>query len=458
MRLIDTHCHLDFPDYGEDLDRVIERAASRGVTRMIVPGINAASSEKAIEIAGRHHSVFAAVGMHPHEADRSGPDVISRLRDLCINSDKVVAVGEIGLDYYRKHSRAGNQRDLFRQCLDISKELDLPLILHNREAGRDLLEILRASAPRVLKGVVHCFSGDKRFLEEILALGLHISFTGSITFERPGKLKELIELVPPERLLLETDSPYMSPVPLRGKRNEPANVRYLLDVYAGAYGLRPEDVARVTTHNANRLFRLGLEEKSKVAYSIRDSLYLNITNRCTNRCTFCTRGVSDYVKGHNLKLAGEPLVDEIISYMGDIRDYKEIVFCGFGEPTVRLGAVKRISAFAKEKGKKVRLVTNGEGDLINGRPVARELKGLIDTVSVSLNAPDAGQYAGICRPVFGEGAFDSIIVFIRECREQGMDVEVTCLDLIPEQDVSQCRAIAEGLGARFRVRRLNVVG
>ncbi len=458
MQLTDTHCHLDFPDYDDDLARVMERAESAGVIRMIVPGINIASSEKAIVIASKNPYVFAACGIHPHEADKCGPDAGSRLRELCVGNDKVVAVGEVGLDYYRKYSKVENQKELFRQCVSLSKELDLPLILHNRDASEDFLEAIKGSGPGVPRGVVHCFSGDERLLEEVLALDLYVSFTGTLTFEKAKASRELLKLVPPERLLLETDSPYLSPEPLRGKRNEPANVRYLLDVYSGIYGLRPEDIARITTHNANHLFKLGLKEESKVAYPIRDSLYLNITNRCTNRCTFCTRDISNYVKGHDLKLEREPVTDEIIADMGDISPYKEIVFCGFGEPTLRIDTVKRVSAYIKEKGKKVRLVTNGEGDLISARPIAAELKGLVDVVSVSLNAPDAKAYDRMCRSVFGEQAFGAIRSFMKKCREQGIVVEITCLDLIGEEGVSQCRRAAEELGANFRLRHLNVVG
>jgi len=458
MRLVDTHCHLDFKDFAVDMDQVIARAVSAGVERIIVPGTDLESSRKAVELAGRYPEVFAAVGMHPHDADKADEGVLSALRGLCITSDKVVAVGEVGLDYYRMNSTEENQKKLFRSCLDMARELDLPLILHNREAGEDMLALLKDAFPACMRGVMHCFSGDEGFLKEVLGMGLYVSFTGTVTFDKAQRSRDLVEKLPCEKLLLETDAPYMSPEPLRGRRNEPSNVIYLLDVYAGIYDLSAEDVARITTHNANKLFSLGLHEKIMIAYPIRDSLYLNLTNRCTNRCSFCTREVSNYVKGHNLKLASEPSVEEVIADMGDISNYKEIVFCGFGEPTLRLEAVKKIASFAKKSAKKVRLVTNGEGDLINKRQIAGELKGLVDVVSVSLNAPDVTTYDRICRPVFGPAAFGGILSFIEGCAREGIKVEITCLDFIGPGDVEKTKAMVEKMGASFRLRHLNVVG
>jgi len=458
VRLIDTHCHLDFPDYKDDLGDVLKRAEGAGVVRMISPGTDVASSEKAAGIAAKYSAVYAAVGAHPHGADKAGEPDLARLRGMAVSNDKIVAIGEVGLDYYKKYSKVENQRSLFRSCLGIAKELDLPVILHNRDAGEDLLRILEETAPVPAKGAVHCFSADAAVLREVLTLGLHVSFAGNITFEKAAGLRDVVKRVPPDRLLLETDSPYITPVPFRGQRNEPAYVRYLLDIYAAAYGLSPEDIARITTHNANRLFCLGIEEKGAVAYPIRDSLYLNITNRCTNRCTFCTRQYSNYVKGHNLKLDAEPTAREIIDAMGDISAYKEVVFCGYGEPTLRLGAVKKVAAYVKQKGGKVRLTTNGEGDLINGRSIAAELKGLVDRVSISLNAPDAKTYDRLCRPVFGGDAYGAVLDFARECGDKGMEMEITCLDIVGEEGVRGCRRIAEKAGAKFRLRHMDVVG
>ncbi|MBL7073376.1 MAG: YchF/TatD family DNA exonuclease [Candidatus Omnitrophica bacterium] len=458
MNLVDTHCHLTHPDYKEDLKDVLKRAKEKGISRIIVPGTNIEDSIKAVRLAAKNSMIFAAVGIHPHDADSSGKKEIDDLRDIALRNDKVVAIGEIGLDLYRNYSKLINQQKLLTKSLNIASHLDLPVILHNRSADKELVKILEKFAARSLKGVCHCFSSDRALVNELLEMGLYISFAGNITFRKAGELRSIIKHVPPEKLLLETDGPYISPEPFRGKRNEPANIVRLLDVYSEVYGLSREDIARITTHNANELFSLGIKEDAAIVYPIRDSLYINVTNRCTNRCVFCTRKYSNFVKGHNLLLQTEPTAREIISELKGISKYKEIVFCGFGEPTLRLETVIKVASFAKKKKCKVRLTTNGEGNLINGFSIAEKLKGVLDKVSVSVNASGEKEYARLCNPCFGSAARGGISNFIKECVTQGIEVEVTCLDLIGEEGISECRKEAEGAGAKFRLRHLNKVG
>ncbi|MFH1798113.1 MAG: TatD family hydrolase [Candidatus Omnitrophota bacterium] len=458
MKLIDTHCHLDFPDYKDDLDAVLDRARDKGVARVIVPASSLENSINAVKLAKKYSFIFAGVGIHPHDADKVSDKDIAVLRDLAVTEDKIIAIGEIGLDYFKGYSKKENQKKLFKKSLLLAKTLDLPIIFHNRDADEDFLDVLKENMPPPVKGVMHCFSADEVFLRKALTLGLHISFTGNITFKKASNLRDLIKHVPLERLLLETDSPFLAPGIFRGKRNEPAYITELLPVYKEAYDLEPEKTAEITTRNADQLFGLGIEKNGKIVYEIRDSLYLNITNRCTNRCTFCVRQHSNYVSGYDLKLSAEPTVEEIISSLGDVSKYKEIVFCGYGEPTLRLGAIKKISAYIKEKGGKVRLTTNGEGSLIAGRDIVSEIKDLVDRVSVSLNAPSADIFDKLCLPVFGQDTHGAVLSFIKECRAGGITVEITCLDIIGVQAVAGCRAIAKELGAEFRLRQLDVVG
>ena len=191
---------------------------------------------------------------------------------------------------------------------------------------------------------------------------------------------------------------------------------------------------------------------------IRDSLYVNLTNRCTNRCNFCTRNLSHYVKGYDLKLDSEPAASEIIAQLGDMSGYKEVVFCGLGEPTLRIGTLKKVSRYVKENGGTVRINTNGEGDLIEGKNVARDLKGIVDKVSISVNADDAGKYQHLCQSVFGERAYDAIFSFVKECSSAGIQVEVTCLDFVGDEVITKIKNMVESAGAEFRLRKLNVVG
>ncbi len=456
--LIDTHCHLDFKDFDPDRDEVINRARAKGVNFLINVGSSLEGSRRSVEFAEKYDSIYAAVGIHPHDAENADAAALKELEGLA-SSRKVVAIGEVGLDYYRTISPADIQKKTFREFIRLSKKLNLPLILHNRDSHKDMLDILREEfGSKGVKGVMHCFSGDGEFLKECLGLGLYISFTCNLTFKNANNLRALAKTVPLDKLLLETDAPFLAPQEYRGKRNEPSYIIFLAEELSKIHGLSVEDIGRITSHNANDLFGLNFEESAKIAYEIRDSLYLNITNRCTNECCFCVRSFSDFVKGHKLMLEKEPSAGEILSEIKNIENYKEIVFCGYGEPTLRLDVIKDVARSLKQRSKPVRLVTNGHGNLINGRSIAKELKGLVDKVSVSLNVDTKEKYNKVCKPRFGENTFEEVKRFIRECKDAGLSVEVTCLD-IPEADTERCKVIAEKeLGVNFRLRRHNVVG
>ena len=218
-----------------------------------------------------------------------------------------------------------------------------------------------------------------------------------------------------------------------------------------------EDISRITTLNAMRLFNIGsIPEKGEIAYSIRDSLYLNITDRCTNRCGFCVRSDTSYVKGHNLKLEKEPSAEELIKAIGDPGRYMEVVFCGLGEPFLRLDLIKTVSRWIKDQGGKVRVNTNGHGNAINNRNILPELEGLVDSISISLDAEDEETYQKICKPLM-KNSFNNVISFIKESKKHIPEVNVTVVN-VPEIDLDKCRGIARDLGVGIRVREYNVVG
>ncbi len=223
--------------------------------------------------------------------------------------------------------------------------------------------------------------------KKAMELGFYISFAGPVTFKKAIELREVAKFVPDEFLLIETDAPYLSPVPMRGKRNEPSYLKHTAWVLADLRGISVTDLARITTLNAMKLFKIGeTKETSEIAYRIRDSLYLNVTNRCTNKCGFCVRFRTSYVKGHNLRLEKEPTALQLIKAIKDPKAYKEVVFCGIGEPMLRLDVIKKVSKWIKESGGQVRINSNGHGNLIHGRNVLPELKGLVDRFSISLDA------------------------------------------------------------------------
>lgn len=454
--LIDTHAHIEMKEFDSDREDVIQRAKDAGAAYLISVGANLAGSRKAVELSERYGNVYASVGIHPHDVKDMDETTIPVLRDLA-KSSKVVAIGEIGLDYFKEWSPKELQISKFRELLALAKELYKPVIIHDRDAHEDTLRILKEEG--IKKGVVHCFSGDSEFAKEILNLGFYISFTGVITFPKAEDARKVVEAVPIEKMLVETDCPYLAPVPHRGKRNEPAFVREVAKTIAEVKGLSLEDVARITTLNVKDLFGIDGEEKeAKIAYPIRESLYLNITNRCTNQCAFCAKFRSYTVKGHYLELSYEPNIEDVISAVGDPARYKEVVFCGYGEPLIRLDLVKEVAKWLKSKGVKVRVNTDGLANLVHGRNILPELKGLVDSISVSLNAENAERYVKICRPPQGEIAYDSVKNFIKEARNYIPEVQATVVAL-PGVPVERCREIAEKeLGVRFRAREYNEVG
>jgi TatD DNase family protein len=439
--------------FAGDLDRVIARALD-ALEAVVTVGTDLASSREALRLAHAHARIFATVGLHPHEAGAWTPDLAAAFREIA-SDDLVVAVGETGLDYHYDRAPRDVQRRAFEGQLDLARDLDLPVIIHSREAADDTLAILRAKRPR--RGVMHCFSGDTAMARAVLDLGLHISIAGPVTFPKSEGLRTVAAMVPDDRLLLETDAPYLSPVPLRGQRNEPAHIAHTAREVARVRGVALEDVARMTTLNARLLLGLpGEESHGAIAYQIRRSLYLNITNRCTNQCSFCVRYRSDFVKGHYLKLRGEPSAAEVIAAIGDPARYAEVVFCGYGEPLVRLDVVKEVATWVKSRGGRVRINTNGQGSLFHGREVLPELAGLVDTLSVSLNAQDEETYNRLSQPSL-PGAYRAVLDFIREASRHVPEVVATVVTA-PGVDVAACRALAESLGATLRVRDLDVVG
>jgi TatD DNase family protein len=250
---IDTHCHLDFPDYDADRDAVVQRSRDAGVIYLLTVGSSIDHSRRSVSLAQSYTCVYAAVGVHPHEADGTGLECVDVIRELA-GHPKVRAIGEIGLDYFKHYSDPNNQRPMFVALGRLAKDLGLPIVVHSRNAGEDTLKVLRDLLP--LKAVIHCFSGDRTFLDACLDLGFYVSFTCNITYKNAQTLRDLARDVPLERLMLETDAPYLSPEGSRGQRNEPWAVRTVAETLARIKGIEPEAIAAATTANAKAFFNL----------------------------------------------------------------------------------------------------------------------------------------------------------------------------------------------------------
>ncbi|MBF0316728.1 MAG: YchF/TatD family DNA exonuclease [Nitrospirae bacterium] len=453
--MIDSHCHLEMRQFDVDRDACILRARDAGIEAMIAIASDIESSIAAIDLAKGHPFIYATVGIHPHNASTFVESATcEQLRALCSDA-RVVAVGETGLDYHYDHSPRNVQRDVFVRHMELAQEVDLPLVIHSREAKEDTLVLIEQCG--VKNAVLHCFSGDMHMAEVLVSRGLYISFSGVVTFKKAEQLREIAGMVPDDLLLIETDAPYLAPLPYRGKRNEPSYLRYTAEVIARVRGISPQDVARITSNNAKRLFGIGeVASSGTITYKIRDCLYINLTNRCTNECVFCIRYKNDFVKGHNMRLLQEPEADEIIAAIGDPTAYKEIVFCGYGEPLIRPDVVKAVAGYVKALGGQVRVNTNGQGNLVNDQDVLVQLSGVVDHISVSLNAQDARTYERLCKPLL-DGAYEGLLGFVRQARRYIPVVTLTVVEM-PGVDVAACQAIANDLGVNFRVRHLDVVG
>lgn len=447
---IDTHAHLFLDNFKEDLDEVIQRAKSNGVDYIIIPSTNLDDAKKAIRIAEKYDFIYAAVGVHPHDTANWDDEWINEIRNL-VENKKVVAIGEIGLDYYYDFSPKETQINAFRKQLELALELNKTAIVHNRDANEDIMNIVREFKDTSLRIQFHCFAGTDKDARELIMMGHVISFPGNITFKKADSLREVVKTIQIDNLMLETDSPFLTPVPHRGKRNEPIYVKLVAEKIAELNHCTVEDVARATNYNVYKYFGIGEAPKLKFTYTIGNSLYINVTNRCNADCIFCDRKGEAMVKGHKLRMSKqeEPPADVYIKEIGDPTKYKEIVFCGYGEPTIRWEVVKEISEYVKSKGGKTRLNTDGHGNLINKRDITPEMEGLIDVVSISLNSVDPKQYSRLMN--VPEEHHDAMLDFARKSKKYAQVVmSIVGMDEVDSEKAK--KFCTEELGVAFRER------
>ncbi|MEC0228878.1 MULTISPECIES: TatD family hydrolase [Paenibacillus] len=254
--LTDSHTHLNAEQFNEDQDEVIQRALDAGVTRMVNVGFNRETIPSSIALAERYDFIYTTVGWHPVDAIDMMPGDLEWIEELC-KHEKVVAIGEIGLDYYWDKSPKDVQQRVFREQIRLARKLSLPIVIHNRDAHQDILHILKEEKAEEVGGIMHCFSGSWETAKQCLDMNFHISFGGPVTFKNAKQPKEVLAQVPLDRLLIETDAPYLTPHPFRGKRNESAYVRLVAETAAEIRGMTLEEIAEITTNNTIRL--LGLK-------------------------------------------------------------------------------------------------------------------------------------------------------------------------------------------------------
>ncbi len=453
--LADTHVHLEHEDFAADAADVIARGREAGVRYMVVSACAAADAPRALELARRHEEIYFAAGLHPNCGLSLDDAQAAGIRDALLRGQEeglAVAVGECGLDYHYLALPRDEQLALVRWHLALARELELPIILHQREAEDDLKRVLEEEGAPPRGAVLHCFSGGLDYYRWARGRGFLVSFTGNITYagkRRPAAYFAELDL---GATMLETDAPYMAPVPYRGKRNEPAYLPLVAAALASRAAKPPEDVYAETTLAARRFFRFPPDFGGAVTYRLGNALYLNVTNRCPNACRFCVREFAPGVGGYDLRLRMEPTAEEVLAAVGDPTAFDEIVFCGYGEPTVRWETVKEVARSLKGKGAALRLNTNGLASLTQGRDVTPELAGLFDRISVSANAADADTYVRLCRPRAGAAAWREMGRFVAGAKRYVGKVTITAVadEGVPVDAVER---LARDWGVAFRARR-----
>ncbi|MDP4527237.1 TatD family hydrolase [Bacillus halotolerans] len=254
--LFDTHAHLNAEQYNTDLEEVIERAKTEKVDRIVVVGFDRPTITRAMEMIEEYDFIYAAIGWHPVDAIDMTEEDLAWIKELSVH-EKVVAIGEMGLDYHWDKSPKDVQKEVFRKQIALAKEVNLPIIIHNRDATEDVVTILKEEGADEVGGIMHCFTGSIEVARECMKMNFYLSFGGPVTFKNAKKPKEVVKEIPNDRLLIETDCPFLTPTPFRGKRNEPSYVKYVAEQIAELRGTTFEEIASITTENAKRLFRIN---------------------------------------------------------------------------------------------------------------------------------------------------------------------------------------------------------
>lgn len=391
-------------------------ALETGAEILLAPR-DALETRRALELARGRSGVHVA-------AVADDPDVLAAL------AEATLAVGLVRFSEATREAATTQvrlARELRRPVLLEADDWDAAVAVLEREGGR-------------AGGVLVGYDADPARLRRLFARGFLVGVDAP---SHPGQAA-VLAAVPVDRTVLAT-------------RGDPHRLPEIAGAVAALKGLTVEDVARVTAHNAHALLGIDEDAAARIAYPIRRSLYLNVTNRCSNECVFCAKHQGYVVKGHRLALDVEPDAEAVKAAIGDPGEWEEIVFCGYGEPLLRLDLVKEVSAWLKAQGARVRVNTDGQANLVHGRNVLPELEGLVDALSISLNAPDAATYERLCRSPFGDAGFEAMCAFVQEAPRWVPQVTATAVAL-PGLDVQACERLATSLGVPFRRRAYQEVG
>jgi TatD DNase family protein len=417
--MIDSHCHLNLQHFEDDREAAMARAVSDGVVAFMNIGYDRESLRDTLELVERYPFMLGAAGVHPHDAGSYNDDLGRDLR-LALDHPRIVAVGEIGLDFYRDLTPRDVQQDVFRRMISLSREKHKPIVIHCRDAFNEVIETL-ISEGGTYRGIFHAFSAGEAEARSVFELGFHVGIGGVVTY-RNARLAETVAALPLERIVIETDSPYLTPHPWRGKRNEPSFVSHVLRAIARARKLPLAEVERITTENYLQAMGLPADVLPRPVYKIDDTLYI--------------QGVS----------AQPADLDAFAS-----ADAVEAVVAGLNDPLENVEHALSLADHARERGWRVRLHTTGLANQAAGRDVTRDLAGHVDEIVVPLFGVNARAHDELAYPALGAEGWGVLRDFVRCSVASG--IETTCEFIAtPGFEAERCRELVRELGARYDIR------
>ncbi len=449
----DSHCHLHFHHFDKDIAKVVEDSKKAGISHILIPSIDAATAEVAADIAEKY-GLYSAAAFHPEHLPEESIEDQSwvALKEVLLRPG-TVAVGETGLDFHHKTFSPKKQIRWFRKHIKLAEALGYPLIVHSRGAEAEVLQEL--TEPPSVPVILHCWGGDQQLTDTAISSGFYIGTDGPLTYKKNNKYRRLVSGIPRDKLLVETDSPFLPPEPFRGKRNEPAYTRRIhmgiRELWDGRMSI--EKTAYILWENAMRAYRLHPENRrADILYKYGNSLYANLTSSCQNNCSFCVRRTEDGLNGYFLRHMEDPSDALVLSTIGafPIENYKELVFCGFGEPTLRYELLMKSAKAASARGVKTRLNTNGLCTSFLRNEQVTRLLDCFDSVSISLNASGAKEYNRIC-PSSVEGSWEHLMKFIKLVKNTGIESRVSAVSN-SGADLQRVKALAERLQMSLRIR------
>lgn len=417
--MIDSHCHLNLEQFAGDFEPMLARALGDGVSAFVNIGFDRESARQTMELLDRYPFFYGVVGVHPHDAESLDDALMAEL-ERYLDHPRVLAVGEIGLDFYRDHSPREVQRDVFKRMLALARGRNLPVVIHCRDAFDELVDTLAAEGSQY-RGIFHAFAGTPEEAKRVIDLGFHVGVGGVATF-RNSQLAKSLPDIPLDHIVLETDSPYLTPHPYRGRRNEPSYLAYVARAVAYAHRVSLAEAAEATTQNLFRALAVPESERPRGVYKLDQTVYIQTTS------------------------GGARAVDTF-----DTGGAEEAVICGFDDPLDDFETTLAAARWAAEQGMFVRVNTSGLANVAAGRDVTRELSEFVDEVVVPFFGTTASQHDRVARGGVDDDAFEAMRDFVRKAGEAGMD---TVCEFIaaPKFKADPCREFAKGLGAQYDIR------